>query len=240
MREMKGRAAPADRHHNAPETGALDESERAAVEAGRTAMQSLAKTFELWLVVGRAVQVLRARADKIGTRKAFQRLLEQNGFASLNKASITRLLQIMDRVGEVSAWHATLPEKQRREWSSPSTVFLHCPLFKKPKKGEAPAKRVSPATELRETRRNIESLTAHIQELEASRRPTVEQAMEIVVEHVGAMPLEKLNAFIKRIADVCEKRRQPVKKVRRRASQDYAKSLDEAIETGNPFELKLG
>jgi hypothetical protein len=84
--------------------------------AGRMAMRSLARTFELWLAVGKAVKTLRARADKIGGRKTFQRLLDQNGFQSLPAATITRLLRIVDRLAEVDPWHEGLDEKQQREW----------------------------------------------------------------------------------------------------------------------------
>jgi hypothetical protein len=82
--------------------------------AGRMAMRSLARTFELWLAVGKAVKTLRARADKIGGRKTFQRLLDQNGFQSLPAATITRLLRIVDRLAEVG--HGT------RDWTRSSNV----------------------------------------------------------------------------------------------------------------------
>ncbi len=127
------------RYHNQPESGVLDQAEEAIVEAGRMAMRSLARTFELWLAVGKAVKTLRARADKIGGRKTFQRLLDQNGFQSLPAATITRLLRIVDRLGEVGPWHESLDEKQQREWSSPSAIFKHCPIFKTEKPNQKAA-----------------------------------------------------------------------------------------------------
>ena len=55
-----------DRHHNSPESGMLDHGDQATVEAGRQAINVLQKTFDTWITVGRAVKVLRAKADKDG------------------------------------------------------------------------------------------------------------------------------------------------------------------------------
>ena len=53
----------------------------------------------------------------------------QNGYDILDNSVISNLLKIMDRRREVEAWRATLSDKQQREWSVPSTIFLHCPIF---------------------------------------------------------------------------------------------------------------
>jgi hypothetical protein len=120
---------------NAPESAGLTPDERTYIEAGLAALALLRKTFESWVAVGRAIQTLRAKADRIGTRKAFARLLEQQRFDEFirDKSTCTRLLRIMENLGEVSAWHAGLEPKQQMAWAHPSTVFLHCPIFKKPK-----------------------------------------------------------------------------------------------------------
>jgi hypothetical protein len=39
----------------------------------------------------------------------------------------------MENLGEVAAWHAGLEPTQQMAWAHPSTVFLHCPIFKEPK-----------------------------------------------------------------------------------------------------------
>jgi hypothetical protein len=128
----KRRAAEPQLSHSAPESGNLSQDEIVDVEAGLTAMRSLHKTFDLWVAVGRAVVTLRGKADRMGGRQTFRRLLDQQGFGDLDKATATRLLQILDRLAEVIPWHESLPAKQRREWASPSTVFKHCPVFCKP------------------------------------------------------------------------------------------------------------
>ena len=53
----------------------------------------------------------------------------QNGYDSLDNSVISKLVKIMDRRREVEAWRATLSDKQQREWSAPSMIFLHCPIF---------------------------------------------------------------------------------------------------------------
>jgi hypothetical protein len=113
-----------------PELDALSADEHKIVESGREALRSLGRgTFDVWMVVGRGIKVLRAKADRLGGTKAFRRLLAKNGYDSLDNSVISKLLKIMDHRRDVEAWRATLSEKQQREWSAPSTVFLHCPIF---------------------------------------------------------------------------------------------------------------
>jgi hypothetical protein len=129
------------RYHNAPESGGLSSSELATVEAGRTAMQSLRKTFDLWVAVGRAVHTLRLKADRLQGRQTFKRLMAQQGFKmdgpqserQLDKATVTRLIQIIENLAAVTAWHEGLTDKQKIDWAGPSAIFKHCPVFAKPK-----------------------------------------------------------------------------------------------------------
>jgi hypothetical protein len=113
----------------------------ATIEAGRTAMTSLRKTFDLWIAVGRAVETLALKAERIGGRQTFKRLMAQNGFKidgpaterQLDKSIISKLLRIMENLTEVQAWHEGLSDRQKIDYASPSTVFKHCPLFAKDK-----------------------------------------------------------------------------------------------------------
>ena len=130
-----------DRYDNQPETGSLSLAEHATVEAGRLAMSSLNKTLDLWIAIARAIKTLRDKADRLGGRWDFQRLMAQNGFRMdgtphekvLDKAIVSKLLTILDRLPEVMAWYEKLTPKQRREWAAPTTVLKHCPVFAKPK-----------------------------------------------------------------------------------------------------------
>lgn len=131
----------AERYHNQPETGALSLAEHASVEAGRLAMTSLHKTLDLWMAIARAVKVLSDKADRIGGRQTFKRLMAQNGFRMdggphekvIDKGVVSKLLNILDHEVEVVTWYASLTPKQKREWAAPTTVYKHCPTFATPK-----------------------------------------------------------------------------------------------------------
>lgn len=115
---------------NDPEGGAFSLAENIEIEAGRTAYSSIKKTFDLWIAIGRAVAVLRAKADRIGKKQAFKRLMEQQGL-SMQAATSTRLLQIMAKLPEVVAWHEGLSEQNKFNWCSPDAIHRNCPVFKK-------------------------------------------------------------------------------------------------------------
>jgi hypothetical protein len=138
---------------NAPESQGLTLADAEIFENARQAIMTLKKTFEMWMVIGKAVQRARKIADDRGGRQTFQRLLEQQGLAKIvsQKSTWTRLLQIMDNLAEVVAWHETLTDKQKIEWAAPTTVFKHCPVFNKPAKtDEERAANPSPMAKVKE------------------------------------------------------------------------------------------
>lgn len=127
-----------------PEQDVLSADEHKIVEAGREALRSLGRrTFDHWMVIGRGIKVLRAKADRLGGTKTFRRLLAQHGYDSLDNSVISKLLKIMDHRRDLEAWRATLSERQQGEWSAPSTLFLHCPIFAKRKARSGPPSRAS-------------------------------------------------------------------------------------------------
>jgi hypothetical protein len=136
--------------HNVRETDQLDQDELVEVTAAANAWVSIKRTFEMWATIGRGVQRLRTKADALGGRRTFQRLMDQNGLGELCspklKAVVTRLLKIMDNLGPVGTWHNSLSPHQRVAWASPTSVYRHCPVFTEAKagkpKGERPARRV--------------------------------------------------------------------------------------------------
>jgi hypothetical protein len=154
--------SPASSHHN---EDALSIDEHASVEAARSAFMALKRTFEHWITVGRGLQTLWLKAERIGDRQAFRRLREQAGLgeSQLQKATVTRLLQIIEKLPEVELWRREqLTQKQQFEWSSPSAVFKHCPVFAKPKNGVAKPKK----TTAKETTGRLAELEARNIELE--------------------------------------------------------------------------
>jgi hypothetical protein len=130
---------------NAPESEGLTTEAAEIFERAREAMMRLQKrSYEDWITIGHAVVLARKIADERGGRQTFKRLLEQQGLAPVvgDKATSTRLLAIMAELPEVTKWRATLATRQLVDWSAPTTIFRHCPIFQKPKPdGEAEAEK---------------------------------------------------------------------------------------------------
>jgi hypothetical protein len=104
--------------------------------AARTAISSLAKTFELWMVVARAVERAYQMAEQKNRRDAFERILEREGIAKAlgntwasQKSTANKLRTILARLPQVEAWRATLSENERLRWSAPTTIYKHCSLL---------------------------------------------------------------------------------------------------------------
>jgi hypothetical protein len=116
--------------------------ERRVLHAAHLALIALRRTFDHWVTVGRGLQLLRRKADQIGTRNAFNDLRDQHrlGDRRFRKEVVSRLLKVMDNLEAVEAWRATLTEKQRVEWASPDTIVRRCPIFNKPMTATAEAK----------------------------------------------------------------------------------------------------
>jgi hypothetical protein len=116
--------------------------ERRVLHAAHVASIALRRTFDHWVTVGRGLQMLRQKADQIGTRNAFNDLRDRHrlGDKHFRKEVVSRLLKVMDNLEAVEAWRATLTEKQRVEWASPDTIVRRCPVFNKPKPATAEAK----------------------------------------------------------------------------------------------------
>jgi hypothetical protein len=123
--------------------------ERRVLNAAHLASIALRRTFDQWVKVGRGLQLLREKADQIGTRNAFNDLRDQHrlGDKHFRKEVVSRLLKVIDNLEAVEAWRATLTEKQRLEWASPDTLVRRCPVFNKPKAARAEA-RPSPYAKL--------------------------------------------------------------------------------------------
>jgi hypothetical protein len=103
------------------------------------ASDTLRRTFDKRVTMGRGLQLLRKKADQIGARNAFNDLRHQHGFGErfYNKTLVSKLLRVMDELEAVEKWRATLTEKQRFEWASPDAIIRHCPVFNPPPAGSA-------------------------------------------------------------------------------------------------------
>jgi hypothetical protein len=122
----------------------VDEQASDIFEAAKEAAGLLKKTFEHWLVIGKAVTVAREIADREGGRQTFMRLIEQQGLGKVvDKATASRLLRIMRNLDAVRAWRETLTEGQQIDWAGPRSICRRCPALKpppKPRAAKAPAR----------------------------------------------------------------------------------------------------
>jgi hypothetical protein len=112
-----GQRIPAPRFDQASGPGNTDlnptDDERRILDAARAAAVDLKRTFDNWVTMGRGLQLLRKKADLLGTRHAFNDLRHQNGLGDrfFNKTRVSRLLRVMDELEAVDKWRATLTEK---------------------------------------------------------------------------------------------------------------------------------
>jgi hypothetical protein len=191
---------------NAPESEAMSLDDTAVFEAARQAVTLLKKTFETWVVIGKAVVRARDIADRRGGGKTFMRLIEQQGLGRIvNKTTASNLLRIMERLPEVVAWHAVLTERQQIDWAAPTTVIKHCPAFAQPRlQGPRPPTRAE---------QDRVALAAAIEENERLKRsrdderftPT-DTADNVAEAIVGMFTAGKASAIAKRILALVKER----------------------------------
>jgi hypothetical protein len=105
----------------------------AVFDDARQAVANLRKTFDEWIKIGKAVVIARDMADRRGGAKTFMRIIEQQGLGTIvTKQTAYRLERIMPRIDEVIAWRATLTDRQRIDYASPTTILRRCPVFRNP------------------------------------------------------------------------------------------------------------
>jgi hypothetical protein len=130
----------------------LSPEERALVDAGVDALDTLTKrTFEDWLAIGRALQMLKQKPGG-DDRTRWPVMREEAGFGAIERAVVSRLLQIMDHEDEVVEWRATLPTNKKIAWCGPAAIMRNCPAFNKPAASKKP-KKDGDTINLQQTRR---------------------------------------------------------------------------------------
>ena len=106
--QVLGAPEGTDRHHGAPIS--LSASEDETLEAARAAWAGLKnRTFEGWIAIGKGIRIIRRRANQLGGRKTFQRLMAEQGFRidgpkserQSDKTTAIQLLQVMEQETEV-------------------------------------------------------------------------------------------------------------------------------------------
>jgi hypothetical protein len=144
--------------HNTPDLPSLSSEEYTSVDEARTALASIKRSFEFWMVIAHGLQTLKDKADRIGGRFTFDRLREREGLGGrrrdgtdiLNKTRVCRLLAIRENEPDVIAWRHKLSQKQQFDWASPEAVFRHCPVFAKPRPDDPSERPISKAEQDRQ------------------------------------------------------------------------------------------
>ena len=83
--------------------------ERRVLHAAHVASIALRRTFDHWVKVGRGLQLLRQKADQIGTRNSFNDLRDQHrlGDKHFRIELVSRLLKVMDNLEAVGMARGT-------------------------------------------------------------------------------------------------------------------------------------
>jgi hypothetical protein len=194
------------RGSNAPESEAVTLDDTTIFEAARQAVVLLKKTFETWVVIGKAVVRARDIADRRGGGKTFMRLVEQQGLSRVvNKTTASTLLRIMERLPEVTKWHETLTDRQQIDWAAPTTVLKRCPVFAKPKPNEP-----KPLTKGEQDRQALAAALEENAKLkrreDGDRFKPTDSADDIATVLVGMFSASKAREIAKRITEKLVKR----------------------------------
>jgi hypothetical protein len=178
---------------NAPESESVTLDDVAVFEAARNAVVLLKKTFETWVVIGKAVVRARDIADRRGGGKTFMRLIEQQGLATIiNKTTASNVLRIMERLADVTKWHETLTPRQQIDWAAPTTILKRCPVFAQPKPEpdlKPPTKAQQTTAELAKALQEIEQLKQQLKRGDGGlfdlRKDTAENIAKTIIKTIG-------------------------------------------------------
>jgi hypothetical protein len=113
---------------NASES-AMSLDDATVFENAREAVTTLKKTFDTWIVIGRAVVRAREIADRRGGGKTFKTVLEQQDLGFIHKSTLSCLERIMESLPAVVKWHETLQPREQIDWAAPRTIIKRCPVF---------------------------------------------------------------------------------------------------------------
>jgi hypothetical protein len=149
---------------NAPESEAVTLDDHAIFEAARQAVTLLKKTFETWVVIGKAVVRARNIANQRGGAKTFMRVIQQQGLGPIvNKSTASTLERIMEKLPEVTKWHEGLTSRQQIDWAAPTTILKRCPVFAK---APTPDNNEEPKFKPVDLERAIDSVLHHLSEID--------------------------------------------------------------------------
>jgi hypothetical protein len=111
---------------------AFTDAELLVFSRARAAGDRLRRSWDQWVLVGRAVLLARSRAAAIGGHVRGQRalaktILAEHGLAWA--ANNVRLIAVMGNLDGAEAYRAGLSDVERARYSSPQSVFNRAPCF---------------------------------------------------------------------------------------------------------------
>lgn len=149
---------------NASES-AMSLDDATVFENAREAVTTLKKTFDTWIVIGRAVVRAREIADRRGGGKTFKTVLEQQDLGFIHKSTLSCLERIMESLPEVVKWHETLQPREQIDWAAPRTIIKRCPVFASvPQEKDADAEK--PPTKAEQTNMALANALERVAQLE--------------------------------------------------------------------------
>jgi hypothetical protein len=172
-----------------------------------------------WLKVGLALQIGREWAmhqagvsapQGKGYNLAFGEWLVTHKFNDMDKSERARLFEVMDNLGPIEAWRATLPLNQRLKFNHPNTVLRRWKAAIEPESDTEmdPSKKKPTLRDhvvrLAVKNRRIAELEAHVTELEAAReQPLWECEPEAIARAIAAnMGLDKVREVVAQLLDI--------------------------------------
>jgi hypothetical protein len=205
------------RNDPGPESRDLSAEEATLFEAARKAVEMFGelgkKTFEVWVIIGKAVVAARARADRLGGGKTFRRILDQQGLGKVvSPSDATHLADIMARLPEVEQWrNDDLSPKEQISWASPSAIIKHAkdpagqPLFPKKRDGISPRRPPKMNVEVA-----IDTITDYCKDLAPDERAAILERVGVEVEARMPTIKEATEAFLDYLNEATDDERREV------------------------------
>ena len=118
---------------NQPELAALSKEERDALLKGADALGTVfgRRSLGMWLEVAKGLAILHELAPGKTDERKFTKLRANNGYATLHKSNVSRLLLIYAHKEEVIKWHDSLADNEKDRWNSPMMVCNKCSHLRK-------------------------------------------------------------------------------------------------------------
>ena len=217
--------------HPGDEASWLTPEQQQVFTEAREGTHHMAKTFENWVKIARGVQLAQDLADQLNPprRSGFRDILRQQRIINslgrtwnAQKNTASKLKKILANLEEVEDWRASLDEAEQKDWSAPTTIWKHCPVFQS---DTSPQPRATRSTQQRATQENQQlratalAARSRIEELEARNVELEEENQMLREQRGGAADTDELT---RRLAELEEE----IQMLRERPAEDIPMTPD--------------